>query len=360
MLHLQMPCVLNGTEDIKLKRTGVFEHFKINGLPFTVIIDPSGIVKVITHALSKDLIQDLIDGKPPVFEDVSVAAKAANGKTKIPYDRSVPFLINGNGGSARSDYLFHSALSHWNPGVTKAADFHFYFPPYCSSGSDIREDLFGRLEMMKSSLGDLYQTAYFGGFNTRQLDKLYPGVPIWLNPILQIKDSSLFSYNWVSGKNLFCYSAVVPPEKCTKEFMLSVMQNDLHNYFGYRASIEMRKMPCYLLVISDAGLANNLKTKGGKAEVEETVRRLGYKATNIPMDQFFTAIEGYAGSPQPFIDETGIKTNVDFAFEAPYGSLEGTNKALEKLGLKIVKVEKEMKVLVIRDPELVRAQMGAK
>ena len=52
----------------------------------------------------------------------------------------------------------------------------------------------------------------------------------------------------------------------------------------------------------------------------------------------------------PFIDETCIKDRIHFTFNKEY-SFEKIRQYLQTLGLDVLKSQKEMKVVVIKDPK---------
>ena len=53
----------------------------------------------------------------------------------------------------------------------------------------------------------------------------------------------------------------------------------------------------------------------------------------------------------PFIDETGLTQQFDFIITEQVKNFDEFKKYLQTLGLDLVKGEKEMKVVVIRDPK---------
>ena len=74
---------------------------------------------------------------------------------------------------------------------------------------------------------------------------------------------------------------------------------------------------------------------------------------NYDLQSFLAAVSEYLGIRERmvFIDETGIKEPIDITIEGDMSDWEGVRKALQSHGLDLLKSSKEMKVLVLRDPE---------
>lgn len=358
MLHLQMPCVFNGTSETK--PTDLFKQFKVGGLPFVVIIDPQGIVRVVTLTVNEEQIQSLLNGERPKFYDAQYSDDR-NKMGKAQYNTSIPFLANGNGGAgSRDEFEYRAIIAKWTSKINNT-DYSLNF----TSQRNLQANQTGRLEWLGASLSQLYRLAYFGRITPEQFnqDTNDSSEFVWQEPILELKDTSQFVWHELTddptGKNLFCYSLIVPAADGTKENMLNMMQGDLKRYFKYDATLETRPMPCWKLIVTDSTLVQQIKTKGGKYEDSEPTPRVSLKEVNVPMKIFAKQIKFHAGLyDKPFIDETSIDYNIDAYLEYVPDHIESVNKALEKYGLKIVKSEQAMKVLVIRDPVPVQAQIA--
>src|SRR5690554_1257987 len=79
-LNLQIPIVFDNN---------LADQFAVRTYPHLVVVDPEGIVRYITLSLSKENVQDIIDGK-----EVTLTRKynAAEERPYDAYDREVPFL----------------------------------------------------------------------------------------------------------------------------------------------------------------------------------------------------------------------------------------------------------------------------
>jgi hypothetical protein len=162
-------------------------------------------------------------------------------------------------------------------------------------------------------------------------------------PIMEIKDSSLFQST--TTENRYCYSLTLPAEIGTMENLKRAMQKDLETYFGFEASIEIRKFPSWRL-LSSAGTSAKLCTKGGAQKMEEIIPHVSLKFSNVPMKTLINYFLYYTNGNW-IADETGITQNVDFTSD--FMDFDGMEVYLAKYGLVLIPAEKEMKVLVIKD-----------
>lgn len=331
-LNLAMPCAYDDVDTLK----SVAARFNVGLLPHAIIVDPNGIVRAVTTKVPKNKLKKLLEGENPMFG----VASYANEKEKVGrfvYTRKNPYLVGNNGGND-SLFLFRSLLSKWstkNPSVT------------------IQDTRNGRLEALGVDLMSLYRFAYFGVFKIFSGDSSDLYNTVWAKPVIEVKDSVLFQPDYGSGENLFCYSLVVPHNKASEAYMRQTMQKDLEQYFNYTASVEVRKMPYWRLVISDS--ANiKLKTKGGSSGISANGRPWRRSTVrNLPMKDLVGLIEYYSGVSSddgpPLIDETGIKGNVDIDLDWVKNDFNIVKQELNKHGLDLVIGEKEMKVLVVKD-----------
>jgi thiol-disulfide isomerase/thioredoxin len=335
-IPLQLPCIFSGTSD--RSSDGIFRQFRVGAISFVVVVDPNGIVKAITHDFTKRQLSELMKGGSPLFSRATIDGVDRNeGLTK--YDVGKPFLVNANGGSD-DQFSYRSLISKWSPTMTR--DYVLNFSPE------------GRFEVIGYRLEDLYRMAYLGGLFFRYV-KFDPRNLVWPDPVLEVSDTSLFREDWVTGENFFCYSLIVPPFKADTAKMREIMRCDLRNYFGYEAVMETRKMPCWNLVIRDFSLAKRVITKGGERKrIHSIVPWVEYELGNMTMAEFreflvfFTNLEK---GPVPLVDETGILENIDIHLDGLKGNIDFINASLKKHGLEMVKGEREMQCVIIRNPK---------
>ncbi|WP_439697434.1 TlpA family protein disulfide reductase [Mucilaginibacter sp. AW1-7] len=329
----------------------IFESFNVGGLPHTIIIDPAGVVRVITTASpSTEKLKELINGSSVAFGKASFADKKG-APQKFPYDRKIPFLVGGNGG-IDSNFQFRSLFALWQPGNPIAHSWTPLFEPRHALmlGINGKKNV---LEIIGWDLGRLYNIAYFGKMESGYGDTSYYG-KYFGRPIFEGKNMAPGTIGRITDTNYYCYSLVVPIDKANKEFMMQVMQKDLKTYFNYDIRIENRKMPCWKLTANENAKIS-LETKGGRTEnLNSQNRWQELHLRNITMQQLISWLTSYSGIDRVFdivSDETNIKSNIDIDLNIVKGDYQSVKEALQKNGLDLEKGEKEMKVLVIRDPK---------
>lgn len=314
------------------------DRVRPDGLPTTVVINPEGMVEAITRYIDEDAVKDFISGKKPQLERAYLLSEYNPSKV---YDRNIPLLLNNNGGE-EANYVYRSLITKWLPSMP-------------TSDILIRRN---RLEFFAGSLTDLYRFAYFGVNYWAPRDTLFFN-KYYRTPILELKDSSLFQSDYRIGKNMFCYSVSFANDVITgnvsnsmsiadKPRLKKTMQQDLENYFGFKATIEKRMVPILKLVATNEAVVK-LKTKGGIYSYGQNIGNKAINATNISLEELIGLARQSIGFPsdRSIIDYTGISDKIDIKIDAIY--FDDWLKELHKQGLDLVSGEKEMYVLVIRD-----------
>jgi len=328
--NLLMPCAFDSV---------LANHqWDIPTTPHLVIIDDKGIVRGITVALYKEQIEEfLIGGNPDLMP------KNDPGDTidhRIPWDDQRPFLVNGNGG-VDSAFLYRSIISRVNLARQHAG----------ASGDLPSAVKSGRIEMIGYPLDMLFNYAYFGNY----LPAGEPGDAdygkIRNRPILEIQDSSVFEYSVGQSKNLFAYSLILPIKNLSQQKLLEGLQHDLCQNFGYTASIETRKLPCWRLTANPDAIKNLLSKKDHQPTAIVRTKS-GFKAKNYPFINILQRVYGVAGQKEVIYDDTGIsgRTNIDVTIEDDlWLNMDDVVKAVHSIGLELLPSDRQMKVLVIRD-----------
>jgi len=313
--------------------TSVISRMGIGSFPIDIWVDDKGIIRAATGPddLDHANLDAFLKGEPFTFTDVSDTAIL---KQRAFYKNNKLLLVNGNGGDDTT-FLFRSILSHWDKRAeANSARTIRDFADYIHAGC---------FQCTGEDLSTLYRCAYSGEVIWSYEDSLY-GL-WWPEPLLEISDSSLFAYDFKTGKNLFSYAVSVPVARTGD--MMRIMQNDLENYFGFRAAVETRKMPCWNLVVSDPQKVALLKTKHTGIKSEYYFNSV--LITNCPITRLFR-ITGKLDDPAPWVDLTGIKENIDISFSADMLDINAVRKALHEKGLDLVKGVRDMQVVVIRNP----------
>jgi thiol-disulfide isomerase/thioredoxin len=352
MLELNVPCAFDGTfdpADSKIReQNGIFADFDIGMLPEKIIIDPQGIVRYRTSTINSEELAAILSGKTskiePSYPDHSVDKPK---KIEYPYNNTMPYLTNGNGGPD-SLILYRSLVTKW----TKSS-------PYAINSSMSHPEIevkkrhnAGRFEALGVDISTLYQIAYIGQNEIKPSDTTLYG-KFWPHPILAVRDSSILKEDpEITDFNRYCYSLILPPLKSTKNYMMQIMQSDLKNYFGYDVLIETQKMPYWRVTVYNQKKFNSLITKGSPSVIKSDWTF--YSGQNVPLDTFIKLTGFYSGldnTGTPVLNETGYKGNIDIDVQWARNSFDVVKKALRQNGMDLVRGEKEMLCVVIRDPK---------
>ncbi len=144
------------------------------------------------------------------------------------------------------------------------------------------------------------------------------------------------------------YSLKVPSGMATKDKFMRIMQRDLDVSFGYEVVEELRMMPCWILTVKD-DFVKKLKTKNTRLLFAQGPT--GINAKYIVVRNILDMIDHYGANGNiPMFDETHISDRIDIDFSAVMTDMEDVQRALMMHGLILERGEREMKVLVIRDP----------
>lgn len=317
------------------------ERWNIQSMPYILVVDPQGVVRYITDGrnLTIEAVKRLTNG-----EEVSLFP---HGQVRENLDFDA---LNAFG--TREKLLFQSILTEWN-GEKQ------YVPSSFSTPAKDMES-YGEFKLVMVPLFWLYNYVYFRNVISPlwPSDSLYHVV--YPYPALEIKDSSLFEYDYKIevGKGTYNYNLVFPPsKKVTTKYILDKMQEDLKTTFGFEASVETREMPVWKLVTKDKNSPRRLKTKGGEPSFEAQGGSFGpggFTMRNLTMDKFLEFATAYlrAGDkmPIPYFNETDITTKIDITMDCDMTNFEAVVKELQKNGLDLVKGTRKMKVVVIKDP----------
>ena len=320
--HLDLPCAYDTT---------LFSTFDIGSVPFMVIVDSLGIIRGITTSVSAENMAEFLSGNTPAL------TKAYFNPPRETFNNLSPFLENGNGGSD-DQHIYRSILSACTPESPRL---------YLSNNlqASIQALKNKGFQVLGTDLGTLYRFAYFGSDGYSYRDSLYGKVS--KNLILEINDSSDFTYNEQTRKSLYCYSIGFPVSKSDTAHVMRMMRNDLNTYFGYSVSIEHRKMPYWRLVANDSA-RRKLRTTSTNV-FYKGIPHLGFVARDVNIRDAVLGTIYKDHIDQVFLDETGISDNIDIDLrDCFFPDLIDVKRALNKNGLDLIQGEKEMAVLVIR------------
>lgn len=329
---LDLPLVYDAT---------LFNKFGVTSVPHIIWIDDKGIVRAITAGtdLNTENLNAFLAGESPyVFHKLN---KKEENLKKNSYDFSRPLLIDKNGGKAH-DFLYRSLLTGKNNTIYGSIYSSFFYPHMGNKPG---------FSAINTPLKALYQIAYGDTIRSNPdiIDQPNNYGKWWHTPLLEVKDSSDFKINPKTGKGIYCYELIVPQsKKANTHYRQQIMQRDLKSYFGYKVTVEIRKMPYWKVKTTDKA-QKALKTNGENPFVAGNPTKI--ELVNQPMKQLIRLLWGLHQLGSPFIDETGIEGNIDISLEGMLTDFSTLKKVLKENGIELEKGLKKMKVIVIQDPK---------
>lgn len=327
---LDIPVAFDSVLDLK---------HSVGALPQILIIDPKGVLRVKAVSVDSVSLADLLEGKQPQFER---SYSYSEPKESDVYNFDLPFLTNGtnaNGGPDTS-FLFRSLLSHASPN-TSFRLVNLLRRNFDGTPNTVVKN--GRLEAFNSNLGELYRLAYFGMNYWESQDSAYGKLSENLS--WETKDSLIYN---TKNAPRFTYSLIVPKSKSSKASLMSAMQKDLQQYFGYNAKIERRSMPVYTIRIIDTTKFEKMLSKGIGKQTEIT-KRARLISSNEPFKMFVTRLAGWIKVEYPLIDKTGVDRIVNIEFDANKFDRADIEKKLMENGLELILATTQMDVIVVTD-----------
>jgi hypothetical protein len=316
----------------------VHKRLGVKAVPHLLWVDASGTVEAISHSIREEELRKFSQGEPLNLPN-PLTQRATNSK----FDREKPLLVNNNGGEDTA-FFQRSVFAMWKPGM----------PDLTLNVIPERGDPFAELTSLQvcgRRLKELYRIAYIGRSKAwHGNDSTAHGIYRY-QPILEVADSAKFAENPLTGANLYCYSQTLPPAKRTRENMMRVMQADLKNCFGYDVTIETRRTP-YWRLVAGKHAARLLEAKPGRpaSDADDITGGKFYGTTVTMLVSVINHSNELIINDRPLMDETGIKGHIDIELNAVMTDLDDIRRALRAYDLDIVPGERDMKVIVIRDP----------
>lgn len=198
-----------------------------------------------------------------------------------------------------------------------------------------------RLYGLNVSLYSLYQMAY---------SELYVDMLHNSRMKVEIADTGTFTttrrgsaYIQWAAEHTYCYDLI---SAGSTEELFRQMRKDLSDYFPYDAAIEKRRTMCW--VIRRTG---DISLHSAGSKKEEKFDAFSFHGRNIPWSAFVSRLSVYflQMEPYPVIDESGISGNVDIEIHARLSDPAMLAKALRRYGLDMIKAEREIPVIVVKD-----------
>ena len=300
--------------------TLLFNQFDVKFTPHIVVIDRRGVVRGIldSSTLTKENLQLLL----------------ANDNINIPQQRVVFHDDESSVDDVvKSDKRF-SELKRWDG--RKQGEIMM---------SVTSDGMIGHYKSTRISLKRLYNLAYLGYAECTIENNLY--AKQWRLPIIEVKDTSAFEEDRISGEGFYSYELFIPEAEASRENMMKAIQVDLQKYFKYNVSFENRLMPCWRLEVYDKNKIRHSTSSNTKSRMGD---HSGYVLKSIPISDLIALIRSYHQRQPPFVDETSLQQPIDINLQAIMTDLKDISRALKENGLQLVRGERLMRVLVIREP----------
>jgi thiol-disulfide isomerase/thioredoxin len=320
--NLDIPCAFDSL---------AFKRFDIGSCPHIIIIDANGIVRGITNYLDSDQINIFLNGNEPLLNKTYWRWNDPADQEEIKNKNSSASNI------ADSNLLFYTQLARWQPSMSYSAP---------NSIEEVIKN--GGFEIIGYGLSKLYRYAYFGQTSFDYKDSLFG--KFYHLPEIKVVDTNVFKPDNISGKNTYCFSIKIFKEMQSKGRMMHSMQMALKDYFGYDVSMEKRFVGYWKLIVYDSSTVSKLKSKSKLENIKVIVPHADFAAENWSVKKLLNYIN-YNYDDSIFIDETNIDYNIDITINAILSDISDIKEALRSNGLDLVKSQKEMNVLVIRDPK---------
>ena len=329
-----------------------------NGVPQAYIVNGNGLIAWKGNPNSQEMdraVQMILNGSYDLSAAIEEEKSSLDQVTE--FNRSLPLLMDGNGGE-KEDVLFRSLLMEYDGGIRMTGNDYMRSPRiFLNCGPECKEDHtydLRSVQLIGFPLSKLYQVAYadtvssmpYTHPNIRKFEQRTSYGTWWPETILEVDDPNLFQWSHISTNNRYNYSLVVPMSKGTSKDLQELMRKDLENYFDYEVSVETRDMPYWSLV--NNGFDKNKEIDRNKVK-KEYENGKGLFINDGSMRRLVNVLYwSNQLDPMPIIDETLIESG-DAVVKADIKDFESLRLGIEKVGLKLVRSTKPMKVVVVKD-----------
>ena len=162
--------------------------------------------------------------------------------------------------------------------------------------------------------------------------------------VILLKDSASFftGLNEIKQDN---YTYICNNAEIHQDQLLRGLLDNLNKSTAYFASIEKRKVKCF--VLKYVGNTDRLKTKGGNKR-NSLFNTYNLKLTNGPIYNLIIKMDELPFINLPIVDETGYQNNIDISLDN-CKNLEILANQLLSYGLKLVPTIRNIDMYVLRD-----------
>lgn len=304
---------------------GLHQAFPHIYIPHYIWITSDGKIQAITGH------EEITSGKiRAVLSRGEIQLLTKRDPTRIVFDSSKPFLVNGNGGDG-SNLVYQSVLTTHSPGLKDG-----YSISVDSAGV-------GRLSLFNVPLYWFYRAAFgadsvWFGRNRIEINMKQP-------QRINYSDTSGTYEEW-KGKYAFCYQLTLPNAK--RFTLFNALRQDLNRMFpDIEAKIENRKKLCWVLARAD----NYKPLTGSEKPLDPKDKSDGYLLNNSYLKRFIDDMNVFTlqRSPNPLVDETGITDKFTMHIKADLNDMEAVANELRDYGLKLTQEYRDISILVFTD-----------
>jgi thiol-disulfide isomerase/thioredoxin len=306
---MYLPCAINRK---------FVKYFQVKEVSTYVWIDDQGYIKAITDysQITAQNVADFINRKN---------LQLRNKQKEVIIDHK-KYLVTVASEMDSSSVMYNSSLTKYLKGVSPA----YYFP---------RKGIPTKVYARNMPIRNLYQIAFGDSmkavpFNRTVIESAHP------EKIACPKEEDFETWK---VDNTFCYELTVPAEM--QKDILLIMRENLNRLFGLHVYLEYRTKNCLVLKKDKEPHFFSDKT----ATPKKVWSTGGITVMNYPFAVFADMIQHY--NPGIIVlDETGITGNIDLVIQAEMNDVDSLNKALEQHGLHLYYEDRQVQMLVIKDP----------
>lgn len=288
------------------------DRFGAPALGTYVWIDTNGIVRGITgaEAVTIENVESVLEGK-----SVALPLLGGVGTPKREYSYKELFMIGNNTGGVK-EISYISLVTPPMPGTG---------PGQRGCGGNSRCILYVNypiLWLLEAAINNQ-------GKLTSRARIMYEG-----------SDTASLKSRVTSSSDVYCYQLMVPQDR--KDNLPSIMHREIEQAFGITARFEPRVVRALALV--KVGQGPRIAVGGDYPKVKP----LTFMHWNSPVKELAERLESYL--KVPVLDETKLDMKIDIVWDDLYRKgLASVRKELQKNGLDLQEVKRDIDMLVIRE-----------
>jgi len=320
-------------------------YFRHSSVPHEVWIDGNGIIRAITSydQVTEKNIRLLLNGDCntlPVKKDI------------LDWNLSKPLLLGSLGSKYNLDknkIRYSSVLTEYIEGMPGVI------------GLPIISDSIIRMTGINISIDAIYRMVIATKAAPYVLEKnpdfylTFPSRTIWESKKTDLcywakrdKDA------WIktpANKKYFCYELIMPIRDSLKfnSYALKYLNSYFGGLYGIEAVREKRKVQCLSLIRTED--IDNIHSHLGKyrRSIDENADSIVLQNCTISDFLFHWLSFQMESFPIPIIDETNYNKPIDLKIKADPKNVESVRAGLRNYGLDLIKVERELDMIVIKD-----------